>query len=274
MGVFHHGDFAKNIAVINIVRFTSTVGFVWAGFGVYALVFGIVCSVVFGWMHNHFLVQKIVQKKKLQEVIPQEKYSLQSEVRGISSTVLANTSIQLPLLILPILAVAFLMPEKADIFAILFTIGQIINFGITSFLGLVVPFAAGRKDSKIFWVSLFFTGFGGVSGVVFFVYFREIAFAIFSRPEYSQYIVEMSLYFSAVALFNIIFFVGRYMIGKGEQKKLFPLFGILGVWVISLSLVGDSRLELEDFLWWVLGLMLVMLGVIGVQKFRSQKASR
>ncbi len=259
MGTFQYFDFAKNMIMANISRFAITVLFLFLDFGVYALVFGIVGSVMMTLLHNHFLLQKFVNIQEIENVKTNEKFSLQQEISNISSTIFANISLQIPFLILPLIAVAIVSHQNADIFAIFFTIGQIINFGIISFLGLVVPFAAGRNNSKIFWVSLVFTVFGGICAVLFFVYFRNIVFSIFSRPEYSEYVAEMSIYFSAVALFNILFFVGRYMIGKGKQKKLFPLFGVLGVWIISLFLGARGGLELLDFLWWVLGLMVVLI---------------
>lgn len=262
MGVFEHKAFAQNILTITGVRFLSTVLFLQMGLEIYSLPLGIIVSVLLGWIHNHFQLKHYLHNNTLQKTPTHEKFSLQSEIKSISSTLLASVSLQMPLLILPIVSAALLSPQNADVFAILFTIGQIINFGITAFLALIIPFAANRNDSKIFWVSLFFTIFVGICGVLFFVFFRTIVFSLFSRPEYSQLITEMILYFSSVALFNILFFIGRYMIGKGEQKKIYPLFAVLGAWIVSIYMVGVSGLQLLNFLWWVLGLMVVMLGMI------------
>ena len=190
-------------------------------------------------------------------------------MNSISHTLLANTALNLPFFLLPIISVAILSPAHADVFAILFTIGQIINFGISSFLSLIIPFTARGKSTAIFWLSIFFILFAGVIAVLLFVWQRDILFSVFSRPEYALYVPEMILYFSAVALFNLLFFFGRYAIGKGNQTSLFPLFGVVLLW--SIGIVYADVETLYVFLWSVLGLIVCGVACLLLFTSRSEK---
>lgn len=236
MGIFHYKNYASNILFINFVRFLTTVLFLFLGFDIYSLPMGISISVLIGWLQNHIYLKKIKIENYITKIEYDKKYSLSKEAIEITNTIFANLSFQLPFLIFPIIANVILDQKDSDIFAIFFTIGQMINFGVVAFLTLIVPFATKQNTKKIFWYSIIFTIIAGFCSVLFFIFFRNFVLLIFARPEYSIYVKEMVIYFTAIALYNLLFFIGRYNIGKGNQKILFPLFYILGIFILGIFL--------------------------------------
>lgn len=248
LGILSIKEFIINLLVGVASRFGLTVLFIFSGFGILSLALGVVLSSLLVWIHSAWVVDRMAKKVDYSGV----NFDLPAELKNVLKDLLASLFIYSLLYTPPIISNFILTFQEADLFAVLFNFGQIIHFGVVSFFGLIVVYAARENSLKMYLLSsgiVFLISF--LIGIVFWL-FGPIIFALFNRAEYVEYLNYIFLYALFITFFNSLMVSGRYLIGIGRSLVLYPLILVNILFLLALYSVGYENFGLNNVLLFII----------------------
>ncbi len=260
LGMLKIKDFSIGILLSTFSRPLATTAMLLVGLDLYALPLGYMIFALVLLSHSLWVIRRYDREKKLQEdknfvcKNPSSDkttvFDLTTEFISISKTVFVFFVLSAFLNVSAIIAERNLQNEDRDLFAVLFTFGQIIHFGSIAFLGAFVAYSAKGRNIKLYLTSVAAVSMIALAIGIGFWLFGPILLAIMNSTEYISQIYTI-LYFSIfVALYNIIFVSSQYLVSQNDYGTIFILVFFLIIQTVVLInpvLIGLAGLSLFQF---------------------------
>jgi len=263
-GLLKMKDFAINTMLIAVVRLIGTSLMLKYGLEVVSLPLGIIFSIAIGHIHSEIVIKRILDKigykahaKLAKEHTKLFKKQLSNLFQTTSAMFILNTTLQ----ITPIISVYMLNYKNADLFAIVYSIGQIIHFGSTSFLSLLSTFTAKKKESKNLVFSIIFTILSTIFAGIVTLVFKDFILEVFKRKEYTNNTKEILFYIFYILVYNIVFIISRYIIGANYNRLIRPLI-LVPIIISGLAIALQKTVSTFDFIKLITLLMLISAGYL------------
>lgn len=190
-------------------------------------------------------------REEVQEKELTTNFSLKQEVFNASKTLFVFFTLAAFLNASAIISERTLSDQDRDLFAVLFTFGQIIHFGAIAFLGAFVAYSAKGRNLKIYLTSVAAVTLITISIGLGFWLFGPMLLWIMNSPEYISQI-PIILYFSLfVAFYNVIFVSAQYLISLSDYKTIASLILFLVVLVVILfnpAIIGLEAYTIFSFI--------------------------
>ncbi len=260
LGMLKIKDFSIGILLSTFSRPLATTVMLLVGLDLYALPLGYMVFALVLLSHSLWIIKKYDHEKDLQQdknFVSKDSssdkttiFDLKKEFISISKTVFVFFVLSAFLNVSAIIAERTLQNEDRDLFAVLFTFGQIIHFGAVAFLGAFVAYSAKGRNIKLYLTSVIAVSIITITIGLGFWLFGPILLAIMNSTEYTSQIYTI-LYFSVfVALYNIIFVSAQYLVSQNDYGTILILVFFLIIQIVVLInpvFIGLSNLSLFQF---------------------------
>lgn len=256
MGLLKLKDFSINLLLATLSRPIITTLLLLAGFGLYALPLGYIFFALVMLVHAILVITKIdlnkLEDSSLKaEDIGIDPLSLRKEIWSTAKTILVFFVLSAFLNASAIISERVLENQDKDLFAVLFTFGQIMHFGAISFLGAFVAYSAKGRNLKLYLTSITAVTLITLTVGVGFWLFGPLLLLIMNSSEYFSQI-PIILYFSIfIALYNIIFVSAQYLVSLNDYRTIAWLFLFLisQIWILfNPYLLGKNSYDLFTFI--------------------------
>ncbi len=236
-------QYAISIIATAFGRFIPTVFFLYIGAMVFSLPLGLLSSAFLGILVSSFYIKKFSNVKNLEKnIFDPKNYNILNQLKASSKNIIILLFVMTFFNIAPIISQRFFEGSDRDLFAVLYSFGQIIHFGSIAFMSALVAYAARGKDLKIYLTSVGIVGvLTSLIGLMFFL-FGEWLLIIFDRTQYLDQIPLILLYSVFIAFFNIVFVSIQYLISHSEYKTLYALPFIVAALIASLIAASLGKL--------------------------------
>lgn len=281
LGLLKLKDFSINLIVATLSRPIITVLLLLAGLGLYALPLGYLFFALVMLSHAFWVINKqiltIQPNLDISAIagVDVDPLSLRREIWSTVKTMVAFFSLSAFLNSPAIIAERILPDGDKDLFAVLFTFGQIMHFGAIAFLGTLVAYSAKGKNLKIYLAAIAAVSLITLAIGATFWLFGPILLLVMNSPEYVSQIPTILYFALFIALYNALFVSMQYLISLNQHQATIWLSICLAlqVWLLfSPNVLGQSTYNLPIFI--TVNIVCALLAglIIGIQIIWEHRA--
>ncbi|MBU3907518.1 MAG: oligosaccharide flippase family protein [Nanoarchaeota archaeon] len=236
--------FAKlgsNFIIETSIRLAVSIALVLMGFGVFGAMYGVIFSVLIGFIFSLYFNKDIMNsKEKTENLSGIYKQSIPYFVSMLAIFLMLSMDI--------IFAKRFFSPEIAGKYAVLSMLGKMIFFGTVAISKIMFPLASERHDSNKDSLNMFKKSFlivVSICLIVIAIYalFPTLIISLLYGSEYlemSNYLVWSAVALSFLALSNLNLI---YALSTDKMKKPYYLFLFLVIGGVLFYFFHNSILE-------------------------------
>jgi len=258
MGVLAIRQFATNSILGTALRLIATVIMIFLGLGAFALPLGKIISSIVIYFLAENSIKKIKEGKNFNHVLAENepKFNLKEEFIGSQATAFFLFCL-LAFFTLPnFFSDRFLNDLDKDIFATIYSFGQMVHFGPVAFLSALVPHSSRTKGKKIILQATGVTTILTIGAILFLVIFGRFFLIVLDREKYVEFLSLTWIYGLFILGYNIIYVAIQTLIAKSDFKKMLSLPVLLFIHSVLLWLTGIGVLKvspdfdiLTNFIW-------------------------
>jgi O-antigen/teichoic acid export membrane protein len=248
MGILVIKEFAITSILGTVTRLIFTVIMILFGFGTFALPLGAVFSGIVIYFLAENYIKKIKQNSNFHIISEKDKphFDLKQEFLGSQATAVFLFCL-LAIFTLPnFFSDRFLNVSNKDIFATIYSFGQMIHFGPVAFLGALIPHSSRTKDKKIILQATGVTIVLTLVAILFLFLFGGLFLKVLNRQDYQQFLPLIWVYGIFVLGYNIMFVSTQVLIAQSSFKKMLNLILILILNILLLSIIGSNILNFDS----------------------------
>lgn len=258
MGVLAIRNFAVNSMLGTFTRLFSTVVMILLGFGTFALPLGTIVSGVVIYFSAEYYIKKITTNENFHHILPenQPKFNLKQEFIGSQATAFSLFCLFGFFTLPNFFSDRFLNDLDRDIFATIYSFGQMVHFGPVAFLSALVPHSSRTKNKKIIWQATGVTVALTIVGILFLVLFGRLFLIVLDREQYNPFLPLTWIYGFFILGYNILHVATKILIARSSFRKMLSLPILLSIHAFLLFLTGVGVLKilpnfsmLENFIW-------------------------
>jgi O-antigen/teichoic acid export membrane protein len=251
VGMLYNLKFGTVTIFTGFARLIPTVILFKLGLGVWALPIGLIISQVLSYLIANKFVKDIIHS-----ITPSKstyEFALKPHLVSSFKSTIILFCLSAFINVAPVISEKVLSTDERDLFAVLFSFGQIIHFGSTAFTQAIIVHAsrsAGQKNNnehKIYYFSVaLMLLLTSTIGAIFY-FFGEFMLSLFGKSEYIDKLSLILFYSLFILTYNIIFISVQYLISHSRYKALYALPVLVVLLVVSIYIAGSNG-GLEEFL--------------------------
>jgi O-antigen/teichoic acid export membrane protein len=225
-----------------IFRLAFTALFFWLNFNLFALPFGLILSSLIPYFFTEkWIITKYYNQNKTDE--NSVKYDFLSQIFKFLKTSSVLFAVSLLLQIPILISRNFLTTGyNSELFAVIAVLGNILFFGIASFLSGIIAHAARSKDLKIYYLSLLIVISIGTFGTLILYFINPFIVDVILKKSYLNADLWLFVWYSlSILVYSLINMSIQYLIAKNKNSlEIFYAVGILAFIYLIFYVFKDS----------------------------------
>lgn len=249
MGILAIRQYATASIAGTLARLVATLVLIFLNFGAFALPLGMLFNVLLIFTLSTYFVNQKKKKGELKEVSESDKpvFNIKQELLGSQATALFLFFLMGFFTLSNFFADRFLSVTEKDVFAVIYSFGQMLHFGPVAFLTALIPYSSRTKDNKIILQATAVTGLLTLGGILTFVLFGNLFLWLIGRTQYAEFLPLVWVYGIFILGYNIVYLATKTLIAKSGFKKLLVLPILITLYAGLMWVVASGFVIIPNF---------------------------
>ena len=249
LGILAVKEFAVGSLLSNVFRLITTVVLIFAGFGAFALPLGMLSSVIVIFLVSDYFIKKKFKNQKIPLILDENlpTFNIKQEIVGSQATALILFTLVAFFTLSNFFVDRFLEPTDKDIFAVIYSFGQMLHFGPVAFLSALIPHSAKSKGKKIILQATGVTILLTVGGILTLMLFGNVFLWLIGRSDYQEFLPLVWFYGFFILGYNVIYVATQFLIAKASFRKVLILPILMFFYIIIMTLIVNKIIVFKNF---------------------------